>query len=65
MWQYAINKEMWNVAVKFRLKYEKYEPSPEHKFVWFHIIYEVKMDFTRKVRLVADGHKVPDPLVST
>ena len=30
-----------------------------------HLIFDVKMDLTRKARLVADGHKTPDPVEST
>eukprot|EP00957_Ditylum_brightwellii_P109025 8316709-Ditylum_brightwellii.AAC.1 len=29
-----------------------------------HIIFDVKMDFTGKARLVLDGHKTPDPVES-
>ena len=30
-----------------------------------HLIFDVKMDFTRKARWVLDGHKTPDPIGST
>jgi hypothetical protein len=30
-----------------------------------HLVYNVKMDFTRKARWVLDGHKTPDPIGST
>ena len=30
-----------------------------------HIIYDVKMDFTRKARWVLDGHKTANPIGST
>ena len=29
-----------------------------------HLIWSVKMDFTRKARWVLDGHKTPDPVGS-
>ena len=29
-----------------------------------HIVWDVKMDFTRKARWVKDGHKTPDPVTS-
>ena len=36
---------------------------------WFkasgHIIFDVKMDFTRKARWVKDGHKTPDSTTSS
>jgi len=30
-----------------------------------HIIWDVKMDFTRKARWVKDGHRTPNPKTST
>ena len=30
-----------------------------------HLIYDVKMDFTRKARWVKDGHRAPDPETSS
>ena len=30
-----------------------------------HLVFDVKMDFTRKARWVLDGHKTPDPIGST
>ena len=30
-----------------------------------HLIFDIKMDMTRKARLVADGHKTEDPIGST
>ena len=29
------------------------------------MIFDLKMDFTRKARIVADGHKMPKPSIST
>ena len=29
-----------------------------------HLIYDVKMDFTRKIRCVKDGHQTPNPKTS-
>ena len=34
-------------------------------FVGFHLVFDVKMDFTGKARLIADGCKTPDPVNST
>ena len=28
-------------------------------------MFDIKMDFSRKVRWVAAGHKTPDPIIST
>ena len=30
----------------------------------YHLIFDVKMNFTCKVSMVADGHKVPEPSIS-
>ena len=30
----------------------------------YHLIFDVKMDFTCKARIVADGHKMPEPSIS-
>ena len=41
------------------------KPSATHKRLPFHIIYDIKMDFTRKARLVAEGCRTPNPVTST
>ena len=60
-WSDAIEKEMYNVGVAFEIM-EDGEILPVG---WSkssgHIIFDVKMDFTRKARWVKDGHKHPDP----
>jgi hypothetical protein len=60
-WQDAIDKEMYNVSVAFKILEED-----EHLPVGYtkssgHMVFDVKMDFTRKARWVKDGHKHPDP----
>ena len=65
VWQDAINKEMRDIAVAFKLKDDDERIGNDYKSVGFHMVFDIKMDFTRKARLVADGHKVPDPAVST
>ena len=55
LWRDAIKREMENVSVAFEvLEYDK-KPSAAHKQVPFHKIYDIKMNFTRKARLVAEG----------
>ena len=65
-WTEAIDKEMKNVRVAFeklegvseaQMKTGKIKPG--FKYVGTHMIFDIKMDgeFTRKARLVADGHK--------
>ena len=64
-WRNAIKKEMSNVLVAFDIL-ENDEKLPVHlKELGVHLIFDVKMDMTRKARLVADGHKTADPEGST
>ena len=56
--------EMYNIGVAFEiLDDEKTAPTGYTK-VSGHLIWSVKMDFTRKARWVLDGHKTPDPVGS-
>ena len=65
LWRDAIKRKMENVSVLFEvLEYGK-RPSAAHKKVPFHIIYDIKMGFTRKARLVAEGCRTPNPVIST
>ena len=58
LWKKAIEKEMRNVMPAF-----EFDPGdkirPGYKKITCHMVFDIKMDgsFTRKVRLVADGHK--------
>ena len=38
------------------------KPPPGYTEAYGHIIYDVKMDITRKARFVMDGHLCPDPI---
>ena len=64
-WQDAIDKEMSNVAVAFEIL----EPNKPIPVGWKkssgHLVFDVKMDFTRKARWVKDGHRTADPDTST
>ena len=64
-WMKALAKEMYNVGVAFEIL-EPGQPPPKgwHK-VTGHLVWDVKMDFTRKAKWVLDGHKTPDPEGST
>ena len=60
-WKDAIAKEMTNVSVAFQFLADD-DPIPRgYKRMGTHLIFDVKMDFTRKARLVADGHKTAKP----
>ena len=51
------------------IAFEILEPGQKAPPGWFkatgHIIFDVKMDFTRKARWVKDGHKTPDLITSS
>ena len=56
LWRDAINKELDKVRVAFQLLKDGESPPVGSKQINYHIIFEVKMDLTRKARLVAGGH---------
>ena len=57
LWTNAIEKELGNVRIAFRLLEEGEKPPAGSKEIPYHIIFDVKLDLTRKARLVAGGHK--------
>ena len=63
-WQDAIDKEIKNVAVAFELKERGQRAPPGWTKSSGHIIFDVKMDFTRKARWVKDVHRTADPIQS-
>ena len=64
-WQDALAKEMKNVGIAFKiLENDEIMPVGYSKSSG-HIIFDVKMDFTRKARWVKDGHKTPNPDTSS
>ena len=65
MWRDALKKEMYNVGVAFEILDEGAHAPHGWKQVTGHLVWDVKMDFTRKARWVLDGHKTPDPIGST
>ena len=65
VWRDAIKREMENVSVAFEVLEDGKKKSAAHKQVSFHMIYDIKMDFTRKARLVAEGCSTPNPVTST
>ena len=66
LWQDAIELEMNNVVVTFEILYLNTPiPIGWMKSSGHNIIFDVKMDFTRKERWVKDGHRTPQPDQST
>ena len=57
IWNKGIEKEMTNVGISFQILNRGEDPPIGYKKVTGHLIFDVKMDFTRKARFVFDGHK--------
>jgi len=64
-WRDAITKEMHNVGIAFEILDDGQSVPVDWHKVTGHIVFDVKMDFTRKARWVLDGHKTPTPSGST
>ena len=61
----TLKKEMYNVGVAFEILDEGAHAPHGWKQVTGHLVWDVKMDFTRKARWVLDSHKTLDPIGST
>ena len=66
LWADSIASYMKNVRVAFNIQ-EKGDPPPVgHKFIKYHMIFNVKMEYLwRKARMVAGGHMNYTPLTIT
>ena len=64
-WIDAIKKEMHEVGVAFEILDSDVALPVGFRKVTGHLVFDVKMDFTRKARWVLDGHKTPPPEGST
>jgi hypothetical protein len=61
LWHNAIQKELKNVQVAFKFLSDDEPTTVGYKQIPCHIIFDIKMDFTRKARFVAGGHKTDPP----
>ena len=61
LWQDAIVKEMKNSRVAFKLLEQGEKPPVGHKEITCHLIFDLKLDMTRKARYVAGGHLTDVP----
>jgi hypothetical protein len=64
-WKAAVEKEMHNIGVAFEVLLDEQKAPVGWKKVTGHLVWDVKMDFSRKARWVLDGHLTPDPVGST
>ncbi len=72
LWQDALEKEMRNVRIAFRILADGEKVPVGSQEMDCHLIFDVKLEldaetglFRRKVRLVAGGHQTRQPLVPT
>ncbi|MGH7954663.1 MAG: hypothetical protein ACREOZ_01755, partial [Gloeomargaritales cyanobacterium] len=65
MWYRAIQKEMKNVMPTFQFVEKDDNVPVGYKWIPCHWVFDVKMDFTRKARLVAGGHVTDPPATIT
>ncbi|KAL7553380.1 hypothetical protein ACHAWF_016663, partial [Thalassiosira exigua] len=49
-----------NVGIAFEILEEGARAPPGYRKSSGHLVFDVKMDFTRKARWVKDGHRTPD-----
>ena len=64
-WKKAIEKEMKNVMTAFDFLNEGENAPIGYQQIKLHMIFDIKMDFTRKARLVAGGHMTDTPVSLT
>ena len=65
LWQDAITKEMKNARCAFDLLSRDSRPHVGYKRITCHIIFDIKLDLTRKARYVAGGHLTDPPISMT
>mmetsp|Transcript_2939 Transcript_2939/g.6245 ORF Transcript_2939/g.6245 Transcript_2939/m.6245 type:complete len:166 (-) Transcript_2939:1675-2172(-) len=65
MWMDALKKEMYNVGIAFEILAQGKRAPPGWKRASGHLVWDVKMDFTRKATWVLDGHRCDNPDGST
>ena len=65
LWQEAIGKEMANSRVAFQILETDDPPPVGFTEITCHLIFDVKMDLTRKARYVAGGHLTDPPSSQT
>ena len=56
-WWKVIEKEMKNIKVAFEFLVPDTSMPVGYQKIPLHFVFDVKMDFTRKMQLVAGGHK--------
>ena len=62
LWRDAVAKEMTKIGIDFDLLAERYPELPVWSKVTGNLVWDLKMDFTRKARWVLDRHKTINPI---
>ncbi len=65
LWQDALSKQMGNVCIAFEILGPDMNAPPGWHKASGHLVFDVKMDFTRRAHWVKDGHKTPDSMTSS
>jgi hypothetical protein len=65
LWMDALRKEISAVMVAFEVQPEGIKDVAGYKRIPGHVVWDVKMDFTRKARYVAGGHRTDPPKAMT
>jgi hypothetical protein len=65
LWERSVEKEMKNVQIAFKVLDDGTRVPVGYQQIPCMLIFDVKMDFTRKTRLVAGGHVTEPPSVLT
>jgi hypothetical protein len=65
LWERSVEKEMKNVRIAFKVLDDGTRVPVGYQQIPCMLIFDVKMDFTRKTRLVAGGHVTEPPSVLT
>ena len=56
---------MKNVSIAFKILDSSENLPVRYSKLSVHMVFDIKLDLTRKARVVADGHLTPDPIDST
>ena len=64
-WAKALQLEMSKIFPAVKILEEGAPHPPGHQVIPCHIVFDIKMDFTRKARYVAGGHRTQEPETPT
>jgi hypothetical protein len=64
-WEKSIKKEMKNVRVAFKVLDANQNLPVDYLKIPYRLLFDIKLDFTRKRRLVAGGHVTDPPAIIT